>query len=341
MGSVKDLNILKKPNQNKSGLGRFIFSDRYSVFDWGEMPDHINNKGKSLCISAAYFFEKLEKMGIKTHYVGLVENGIPKKLADMKDVSDTMEVKLVRILKPSQKDNSYDYSLYQTAQNNFLIPLEIIYRNSLPKGSSVFKRLANGSLKLEDIGFEKMPVPGQDLEKPLLDVSTKLESTDRYMDWQEAQEIAQLRDTEMEELKRVIQVINQLIDEEAGKIGLKYEDGKIELAFDEQRRFLVVDVLGTLDECRFTFEGMPVSKEIARIYYRNSAWHKELVEAQKKYGISWKEKVYTKPSALPAELKQLISMAYCAFANEISGKEHFKNIFPLREVLKKINTIIG
>jgi len=340
MGSVKDLKILKKSNQNETGLGRFIFSDRYSVFDWGEMPDHIDNKGKSLCVSAAYFFEKLEKMGIKTHYVGLVENGIPKKLGDMKDVSDTMEVKLVRVLKPAQKNNTYDYSLYKTAQNNFLIPLEIIYRNSLPKGSSVFKRLADGSLKLEDIGFEKMPVPGQDLEKPLLDVSTKLESSDRYMDWKEAQEIAHLSDDEMEKLKRVTHAINQLIDKEAGKIGLKYEDGKIELAFDKQRRFLVVDVLGTLDECRFTFEGIPVSKEIARIYYRKTDWHKELVKAKKQYGLNWKEKVSIKPSPLPADLKKLISMAYCAFTNEITGKGWFSGIPSMKEILKEISTFI-
>ncbi|MEA2022590.1 MAG: phosphoribosylaminoimidazolesuccinocarboxamide synthase, partial [Candidatus Caldatribacteriota bacterium] len=200
MGSVKDLKILKKSNQNETGLGRFIFSDRYSVFDWGEMPDYIENKGRSLCISAAYFFEKLEKMGIKTHYVGLVENGISKKLSDMEDVSDTMEVKLVRVLKPTQKDLAYDYSVYKKEKNNFLIPLEIIYRNSLPKGSSVFKRLADKSLKLEDIGFEKMPVPGQDLEKPLLDVSTKLESSDRYMDWIEAKEISHLSSQEMDEI---------------------------------------------------------------------------------------------------------------------------------------------
>ncbi|MEA1939234.1 MAG: phosphoribosylaminoimidazolesuccinocarboxamide synthase [Candidatus Caldatribacteriota bacterium] len=336
MGSVKDLKILKKPNQNGLGLGRFIFSDRYSVFDWGEMPDHIENKGKSLCISAAYFFEKLEKMGIKTHYVGLVENGAPGKLADIKNVSDTMEVKLVRVLKPVQKDNTYDYSLYKTEQNNFLIPLEIIYRNSLPKGSSVFKRLKDGSLKLKDLNLKKIPVPGQDLEKPLLDVSTKLESSDRYMDWNEAKENSHLSIQEMEEIKRITRLINQLIKEEAEKIGLKYEDGKIELAFDKQRKLLVVDVLGTLDECRFTYEGMPVSKEIARIYYRKTDWYKELVEAKKKYGLNWKEKISTKPSPLPADFKKLISMAYCAFSNEITGREWFSNIPPMKEILKKI-----
>ncbi len=55
------------------GTGRFLFSDRYSVFDWGEMPDHIDGKGAALCLMGAYCFEQLEKIGVKTHYKGLVE----------------------------------------------------------------------------------------------------------------------------------------------------------------------------------------------------------------------------------------------------------------------------
>jgi phosphoribosylaminoimidazole-succinocarboxamide synthase len=42
MGSVKDLEVIQKPTLTEMGIGRFVFSDRYSVFDWGEMPDHID-----------------------------------------------------------------------------------------------------------------------------------------------------------------------------------------------------------------------------------------------------------------------------------------------------------
>ena len=336
MGSVKDLTVIEKPLRSKSGRGRFIFSDRYSVFDWGEMPDYIENKGKSLCISAAYFFEKLEKMGMKTHYIGLVEDGDAKKIAEIKNLPNTMEVKLVKVLKPLQKNNAYDYSLYKKEQNNFLIPLEIIYRQSLPKGSSVFKRLNEGTLKLKDLGLEKMPVSQQDLEKPFLDVSTKLESSDRYMGWIEAKQISHLSSQEMDEIKKITLLINQLINEEAKKIGLKYEDGKIELAFNEQRKFLAVDVLGTLDECRFTFKGMPISKEITRLYYRKTHWYKELIDAKKKDEVSWKDKVNLSPPPLPPRLKELISMAYCAFTNEITGRVWFSKIPTMKKILEEI-----
>jgi len=339
VGSVKDLEVIEHPSPIKSGRGRFIFSDRYSVFDWGEMPDHIPNKGESLCISAAYFFEKLKSLGIKSHYLGLAEDGNKLgRLSDIKAPVNIMEVKLLRVLPPLQKGSHYDYSNYENENNNFLIPLEVIYRKSLPKGSSVFKRLEEGSLKLEDLGLKEMPHPGQTLDNPFLDVSTKLESSDRYMDWIEAKDISYLSSQEMDEIKKITLLVNQLINEEAEKIGLKYEDGKIELAFNEQRKLLLVDVLGTLDECRFTFEGIPVSKEIARIYYRKTNWYKDVMGAKKQYGLNWKEQINITPSPLPENLRQLISMVYCAFANEVTGRVWFSGIPSMKEILKEIST---
>ena len=340
MGSVKDLEVLEHPSSNKSGIGRFIFSDRYSVFDWGEMPDHIPNKGKSLCISAAYFFEKLRARGINTHYLGLVEDNKTIKLSKIKRPVDAMEVKLVRVLKPSQKVSTYDYSIYKSENNNFLIPLEIIYRKSLPEGSSAFKRLREGNLKLEDLGLKEMPLPGQNLHQPFLDVSTKLEESDRYLGWEEAQKIAHLSDHELEEIRKITLFINELIGQEATKIGLKYEDGKIEFAFDEDRNLIVVDVLGTLDECRFTFKGMPISKEIARLYYRTTPWFKELVEMKKRDDLSWKDKVNLSPPPLPPRLKELISMAYCAFTNVITERVWFPKIPATKEILEEIISFI-
>ena len=59
MGSVKDLEVRRKPTEIMMGDGVFHFSDRYSVFDWGEMPDHIVNKGASLCAISAYFYLRI------------------------------------------------------------------------------------------------------------------------------------------------------------------------------------------------------------------------------------------------------------------------------------------
>ncbi len=339
MGSVKDLVILEEAKGEKPGIGRFVFSDRYSVFDWGEMPDHIVNKGKSICIATAYFFERLEEIGIKTHYLGLLEEGKLKSLKDLREPSNILGMKLLRVLKPSVKDGKYDYSIYKKERVNFLIPLEVIYRNSLPEGSSVFKRLKEGTLRLEDLNLKEMPKPGDILESPIIDFSTKLETTDRYLKADEAMEIAGLSEEELERLKDISLKINSLITEKAKEIGLFNEDGKFEFGFDEKRNLLLVDALGTLDECRFTYEGIPVSKEIARIYYRKTDWFKDVEDAKKIDKINWKSIVKSSPSPIPPELAESISSIYQAYANEITGREWFK-VPPLREILEKVKKFI-
>jgi phosphoribosylaminoimidazole-succinocarboxamide synthase len=323
MGSVKDLKIIKPVTDTQRGTGHFYFSDRYSVFDWGEMPDLITDKGKSLCILGAYFFEKLEKMGIKTHYQGLVESGSVKRLAELKSPSNILQVSLVRVLRPQVQQNSYDYSLYRSNPANCLIPLEIIYRNSLPAGSSVFKRLQNGSLSLADIGLKHMPEPNTTLSSPLLDCSTKLEATDRYLSWEEARQVSGLSEHEINDLKNTTLMINDLITQQTRTAGLFNEDGKVEFAFDEQRNLMLVDVLGTPDECRFTYNGIPVSKEVARIFYRKTSWYKSVEAAKQKDAVNWKQYVKEQPPVLPKRLYELVSHLYQATCNEITKRRWF------------------
>jgi phosphoribosylaminoimidazole-succinocarboxamide synthase len=336
MGSVKDLKIINEATKENTGVGRFIFSDRYSIFDWGEMPDTIPYKGTAIAILGSYFFEKLEKEGISTHYLGLVEYDKAKKLNGISNLSNTMEVKLLRVVKPTIKDNQYDYSNYKNETGGFLIPLEIIYRNTLPPGSSIFKRLKNGEITPEDIGLSKMPEPNQKFAEPILDVSTKLEITDRYMKWSEACEISGMTENELSELKELTKKVNSIITEEFSKIGLLNEDGKIEVGYDLDRKLIIVDVLGTLDECRFTYEGLPVSKEIARIYYRNTDWVKAVDEAKSKDRQNWKEICSLSPEPLNPKLKELISKVYCSCTNEITKRIWFNNIPPLKDIMKEV-----
>lgn len=335
MGSVKDLEVIKAPTDTSLGTGRFSFSDRYSVSDWGEMPDHILNKGQAITLLAAYFFEKLEEAGIPTHYLGLVEDGCVKKLKDLTRPVNVLEIKLLNVYHPAAKNDSYDYSQYSELKGGFLIPLEIIYRNFLPKGSSVFKRIENGDIQPQDLGLSERPAAGEKLQVPFIDVSTKLEITDRYISWDEAKTISGLSTDEVDELKKLTGKVNNLISEEFKKIGLMNEDGKIECGFDTQRRLTVVDVLGTLDECRFTYQGMPVSKEIARIYYRDTEWHKAVETAKKKNRLKWKEICELDPQPLPENLKSGLSQVYCACTNKITQKEWF-DVPPLDEILAKI-----
>ncbi|MCW4053937.1 MAG: phosphoribosylaminoimidazolesuccinocarboxamide synthase, partial [Candidatus Bathyarchaeota archaeon] len=286
MGSVKELEVVEKPTIGKMGVGRFQFSDRYSVFDWGEMPDHIDSKGEALCLMGAYCFACLQTKSVKTHYRGLVDkNGKVVTFEDLDAPTNTMEVDLVNVYKPEMRVVAgkviYDYSRYTPNLRNCLIPLEIIYRNGLPEGSSVFKRLEQGKVTLKDLGLDHNPRPGESFTKPIFDVSTKLEETDRYVTWEEARKIAGLATQEVVAVKAVLSKVNDAISGIASHAELENEDGKIELAFNNERQLMVVDVVGTLDECRFTYGGVHVSKEVARQFYKKTAWYDDVEEAKK------------------------------------------------------------
>jgi len=343
MGSVKDLEVIKKPTKDAMGVGRFHFSDRYSVFDWGEMPDFIDGKGEALCMMGAYCFERLEERGVRTHYRGLVDkSGKVVRFDELEQPSNAMEINLVNVYRPKAyvQDGKlkYDYGVYTPMLRNFLIPLEIIYRNGLPEGSSVFKRLEQGLVSIEELGLDHYPKVGEKFKKPIFDVSTKLEEGDRYVSWVEAQWMSGLTDSEVDEVKGMLLKVDGLISELAGRGGLVNEDGKIELAFDPFRMLMLVDVVGTLDECRFTFDGLHVSKEIARQYYRKTDWYRDVEEAKKKAekeGVEdWKKLVKTKPPKLDTTLKNIISQMYLATANELANHKLF-TIPSLAEVIKK------
>jgi len=343
MGSVKDLEALRKPTRNRMGIGRFRFSDRYSVFDWGEMPDLISQKGEALCMMGAYCFETLEEEDVRTHYRGLVgKDGKTVDLDDLNQPSSIMEVSLVNVYRPKAVTEGgrlqYDYGVYTPRLVNCLIPLEIIYRNGLPDGSSVFKRLEQGSTTYKQLGLDHYPKPGEKLQRAIFDVSTKLEEKDRYVTWTEAKEIAGLTDGELSEIKDVLSSVNATITRVASRAGLENEDGKIELAFDDERRLMVVDVVGTLDECRFTYDGLHVSKEIARQFYRKTEWFNDVEEAKKKAEAEgaqdWRKLCRSTPPKLDPKLRMIITEMYMAASNELTQKRMF-DVPSLSDVIRK------
>ena len=102
---------------------------------------------------------------------------------------------------------------------------------------------------------------------------------------------------------------------------------------------MLVDVLGTPDECRFTFEDIPVSKEVARIYYRKDPWFTEVEEAKKIDRLNWKAQVKNPPPPLPPRYAELISQMYQSICNEITQKKWFDSP-PLKSILKETKKFI-
>ncbi len=340
MGSVKDLVVLASPKEDEPGRGKFIFSDRYSVFDWGEMPDLIPYKGQSLCLLGAYFFEKLERMGIETHYLGVEEEGEIKRIGELQSPTATMVVRLFRVVFPPELNGKYDYGIYQDVRGNFLVPFEFIYRHVLTESSSFVRRLRKGEINLSEYGLNAVPELGKPLTSPLFDVSTKLEEQDRYLGWKELLTLGIVDEKEVENIQETLHTVGNFIAKEAARIGLQNEDGKIEVALNRERKVVLVDVVGTPDESRFTYNGIEVSKEIARRFYRQTEWYQEIQEAKAKQPVGWKRLVKSTPPPLPPTLLQLTSWMYQRITMDITKREWFPGVPSLEEIVDKITRLV-
>jgi phosphoribosylaminoimidazole-succinocarboxamide synthase len=359
MGSVKDLRLIEPAYENRGGIGRFYFSDRYSVRDWGEMPDYIKNKGCGLAVMAASNFEGLEGIGIPTHYGGLIKVG--GQLIRFSDLtvgggsSNIMHVSMAVRYDPiarkfmgedDQPRILYDYSFYRANRgeiNNFLIPLEIIVRNGLPKGSSVFKALkkakddpAKTRKILDKLGLKELPHEGQMLPKPVMFYTTKLESGDRELDENEAYQISGLSEKEFRKIAPLTLRVNDYVSERAERTGLApHWDFKVEMKFFSGRLELV-DVVGTLDEDRF---GDRISKEFLRQWYDDNQPEFAIAcEEWKKTGEGWQKRCPTKPIVLPPELSKLVSQMYQSACNQYVEKEIFSNVPRLDVVMDRLKS---
>ncbi len=277
----------------------FRFTDNISVFD-KVIPSLIPYKGETLCREGMYWFERASRMGIKTHFLEYIPpNG--------------MLVKKVDIIQPRNITRQ---------SKRYLIPLEFICRWYV--AGSLYDRINEGKIKGLSLGFPSghKILYGEPLPEPFIEVSTKLEKTDRLLGNAEALRISGLSEEEFDKALDIVLKIDEDIRKNVESRGLIHVDGKKELAFDEDRNIMVVDVYGTADEDRFwdkakydDGEFVDLSKEFVRQYYRKTGYKDALYDSRAK-GLE-------EPPipALPQDIVDKTSEIYSRLFEMITGEK--------------------
>ncbi|MHC3379876.1 phosphoribosylaminoimidazolesuccinocarboxamide synthase [Haloarcula sp. H-GB5] len=329
MTSVKEFRVDEPATAEGLGRGAFVFTDDYSVFDWGKMPDQIPDKGASLCTMGAYNFQLLEENHVPTHYEGVRLPGSDEVLDLGEALSadaapEEMVIELTQVPDLPFEDGSYDYDAYHAgADENYLIPLEIVFRNRVGVGSSLRSRTEPADHGLD---YDTWPDEVVDLDEPIVEFSTKYEEQDRYLDREAADRIAGT--ASIDRLEELARAVNHIVTEQAAEANLVHEDGKIEcLYYDGEIR--VADVVGTFDENRFSYESQQVSKEVIRQYHKRtqSAWVEAVSEAKQQAdteGVAdWKALCDESPQPLDEDVIQVARDLYCAGTNAYVGGDVF------------------
>ena len=76
------------------------------------------------------------------------------------------------------------------------------------------------------------------------------------------------------------------------------------------------------DELRLEKNGVQLSKEFLRDFYRQTAWYREVENAKENHITHWKAKV-SEPPSLPDKLRNLVSQMYQSLVDEILGQNNF------------------
>jgi phosphoribosylaminoimidazole-succinocarboxamide synthase len=347
MTSVKEFTVEREARPSDLGQGSFRFTDAYSVFDWGRMPDPIPEKGASLCTMGAANFETLEANAIPTHYRGVVENEQVLDLAETTDPPREMAISLTQVpeLPYDSGTDAYDYEAYhETAGTNYLIPLEIVFRNTIPPGSSLRNRSDpsdHGLSPADDTDANGWPAGTVSLPEPVVEFSTKYEHQDRYLSREEASTVAGR--ASLNRLEELALAVDHLVTERAEERGFVHEDGKIECLYYEGT-IAVADVVGTFDENRFSYDGQQISKQVLRNYYRREhpQWTDAVGEAKRrasKEGFAdWHGLCDEDPPALPERVIETAAALYTAGANVYLDESVF-DAPPLDEAIEAARTL--
>jgi phosphoribosylaminoimidazole-succinocarboxamide synthase len=312
-GSVK--RVFECPWQPDSLL--FQFTDDYSIFDWGKMPDAIENKGRALALMGAWFFERLcrpdawsepaaagfdrdylaglascpamsslQEFGLSTHFQGLFdENG--ERLTLKKAAACTsavyMQVRRARVLQPRDfqvlNQSVFYYPPADSSIATRLVPLEVVFRFGMPDGSSLTGRLQRDPAYAKVLGLKSLPAEGEMFDRPVLEFFSKLEPKDRLLSLQEALLISGLNESQFKDLAERAQLIALACYRIFARCGIELWDGKLEFILHKGALELA-DSIGP-DELRLLFRGSQLSKEMIRQVYRGSTWESALKQAQK------------------------------------------------------------
>jgi phosphoribosylaminoimidazole-succinocarboxamide synthase len=394
-GSVKDLRgptDLASKEGNVPGVV-FDYSDAYSVFDWGRMPDLLAKKGHALALIAADWFEKIErpetwkefsrtpdatslrkgnrfgasfnelgeelqKSGLRTHYIGMLQEASseremspgalrPLPLSDLQKPARHLAVKQVSVVKPAMQTvlgrAVPDYLPTRNAPAPRLIPLEVIFRFSCPQGSSLYERVARDPGYLASIGFGDFKIAeGEKWEFPVLELFTKLETSDRPLTLTEALAISGLSGAQMQRLLLKTAWVAGWLKSICSKAGVELADGKLEWALLESGDVMLVDAVGP-DELRLLKNGVQLSKEFLRNFYRETSWYQAVNRAKelgRSHGVAeWKKLAAEQPPVLTPRHKELATNLYQALANQLTGRQWFPQAMTLDQVVTGIKEL--
>lgn len=311
--STKNLDIIEPPTATREGVGIFEYTDHYTVFHYGRMPDVIPGKGEAICRMAVFNFTMLEAAGVPTHFRRFL-------------APNRIEFDLARV-----PDNG------PPGDGNYLVPVQVLFRNELPQGSSVHRRLAAGALAPDEVGLSGVPAVGAKLRTPFIEYATMLDDVNLFISGPEAQRLAGLSDAQFQVMRETTVTVNEVLAEHARELGLSHSDGKAEFLVSSDARLVLADSPGTPDESRLLFNGVHCGKQVLRNWYVDNGLE---IPVSRLIADGVPRSRWPQPAPLPPGFLPVMSDLYRSLSQTWTGERHW-NAPDLQTATQAVARLIG
>lgn len=311
--STKNLDIIEAPTATREGVGIFEYTDHYTVFHYGRMPDVIPGKGEAICRMAVFNFTMLEAAGVPTHFRRFL-------------APNRIEFDLARV-----PDNG------PPETGNYLVPVQILFRNELPQGSSVHRRLATGALTPGEVGLDHIPAVDTKLRTPFIEYATMLDDVNRFISGPEAQRLAGLNDQQFQAMRETSVTVNEVLTAHARELGLSHSDGKAEFLVSSDARLVLADSPGTPDESRLLFNGVHCGKQVLRNWYVDNGLE---IPVSRLIADGVPRSRWPQPAPLPPGFLPVMSDLYRSLSQTWMGERHW-NTSDLQTATQAVARLIG
>ncbi len=386
-GSVKNLRVVKPPLRTRSGIYLFEFTDDYSIFDYGKMPDVLKGKGAAMAVLTAHIFELLEsasnwqklgtsdiwekikdpklrghlldssvfqelkEQGMRTHYRGMLDkDGKKVKTSRLKEPSNLIQGEAVNMFRPERgslgEGTLWNYSYFHPGLKNYLIPVELVFRFGVPRGSSLLERLEGDPEYYRALGLSEPPKEGEWLPRPVIEFFSKLEPTDRFLPLETALNFSGLSNPEFARTTEYTLFAGIFLQDFFSRECIELWDGKFE--FVKGRQLMLGDAV-TPDELRLTRDSVQISKEPIRQYYRKygKEFCSKINEAKDITRRTKKEikeimtiELKCQPEPMAPDFRAIMESMYTSLTAEATGLDIFRETQPLKEVIRNISQYV-
>lgn len=313
--------------RGKPGVSPYIleFTDRYAIYDWGDMPEDLQGKAEAMAFLAWFFFDHLGNPASWQNtatFKGMEKSPRLARLAD-----EGLPHHMIGLAGGDLRPLSLDREILSPSKHLLVKPL--VYPDDAVRDDEAAERVLPFAVRFT---FDGTPADKLAVAYISSDDGSVLSPTTAVAK-------GKLSAVELDELDHLAKLVALRLRATCKDIGADLAEGTLHFAVTgtagaAPRDFMLVDALGP-DDLKLYVGNVAMSQDVLQLGYRGSNWLTAMDKAKsmaaERGERDWKriciEELKAHPPLLSPMVKEKAVMVYKSLAREFSQRHYGKAVF--------------